>query len=109
MLRKQIPSCLGLLTQESLFYRSPVIWMATGNFSGSRNSDGNVPNVNWYDDKLKVNWINPDNSNSNWRSREVVSEEDPDNFGVIFFCVLLKIFNPTIGHFRDFLQARFKV
>jgi len=34
-----------------------------------RNSDGNVPNVNWNDDKLNVNWYNPDNANDNLRAR----------------------------------------
>lgn len=40
--------------------------------AGSRNSDGNVPNVNWNDDKFHVNWYNPDNSNDNLRAREVL-------------------------------------
>jgi hypothetical protein len=42
---------------------------------GSRNSDGNVPNVNWNSDnaKLQVNWNNPDNRNDNLRARAEVS------------------------------------
>jgi len=35
----------------------------------SRNFDGNVPNVNWNDDKLNVNWYNPDNANDSLRAR----------------------------------------
>ena len=42
---------------------------------GSRNSDGNVPNVNYNVDnrKVYVNWYNPSNSNSNIRARAEVS------------------------------------
>ena len=42
----------------------------------SRNSDGNVPNVNWNsdNDKLQVNWNNPDNANDNLRGRVEVSK-----------------------------------
>jgi len=48
----------------------PVIWTELNkNKTGSRNSDGNVPNVNWNDDKLKVNWYNSDNRNDNLRAR----------------------------------------
>ena len=46
-----------------------------GQTSGSRNSDGNVPNVNWNDDKLNVNWYNVDNANDNLRAREVASSK----------------------------------
>lgn len=42
---------------------------------GSRNSDGNVPNANWNDDKFQVNWNNADNRNDNLRSREEVSHK----------------------------------
>ncbi|MCX6766489.1 MAG: hypothetical protein NT170_01765 [Candidatus Moranbacteria bacterium] len=42
--------------------------------AGSRYSDGNVPNVNWNDDKLNVNWYNTGNANDNLRSREEVSK-----------------------------------
>lgn len=42
--------------------------------SGSRGSDGDVPEVDWHDaDGLVVHWYNPDNANDNLRSREVVS------------------------------------
>ncbi len=37
---------------------------------GSRNSDGNVVDVNWNDDKANVNWYNPDNADDNLRFRE---------------------------------------
>ena len=50
---------------------------------GSRNSDGNVPNVNW-NDKLKVNWYNPDNANDVLRSREAVSGEKSLLSGALF-------------------------
>ena len=43
--------------------------------TGSRNLDGNVPNANWNDDKLNVNWYNSDNANDNLRSRQEVSEK----------------------------------
>lgn len=45
----------------------------TRQITGSRNQNGNVPNVNWNDDKMNVNWYNPQNTNDNLRSREVVS------------------------------------
>jgi len=40
--------------------------------SGSRYSDGNVPNVNWNsdNDKFNVNYYHPDNANPNLRARE---------------------------------------
>lgn len=50
-------------------------WTELDKLTGSRNSDGNVSNVNWNNDKLKVNWNNPDNSNDNLRAREVVSSQ----------------------------------
>jgi hypothetical protein len=48
--------------------------MKPGKETGSRYSDGNVPNVNWNDDKMNVNRYNPGNANDNLRSREEVSE-----------------------------------
>lgn len=45
--------------------------------SGSRNSDGNVPNANWNDGKFRVNWYNLDNSNSDNGIRSEVSEKIP--------------------------------
>lgn len=43
--------------------------------SGSRYSDGNVPNVDWigHDDKLYVYWYHPDYAYDGLRSRQVVS------------------------------------
>jgi len=38
--------------------------------TGSRYSNGKVPNVNWNSDKLKVDWYHPDNANDNLRSRQ---------------------------------------
>jgi hypothetical protein len=63
------------LTQIILFQKLSVTWTKSGNKTGSRNSDGNVPNVNWNPDnrKVYVNWYNPDNSNDNLRSRSEVS------------------------------------
>ena len=40
--------------------------------SGSRDSDGNVPNANWNDDKFRVNWNYSNNHNDNLRSRSEV-------------------------------------
>ena len=42
---------------------------------GSRNSDGNVPNANWNNDKFKVNYYNADNRNDNLRPREEISRK----------------------------------
>jgi len=42
--------------------------------SGSRNTDGNVLNVNFNDSKVNVNWYNPGNANDKLRVREIVSE-----------------------------------
>ena len=41
-------------------------------YFSSRNSDGNVPNVNWNSDnrKLHVNWYNPDDANGHLRARQ---------------------------------------
>ena len=59
-------------------------------YTGSRNSDGHVPNVNWNVDnrKLNVNWYNPDNANDNLRSRAEVStkKEHQAPFCVRYFC-----------------------
>jgi hypothetical protein len=54
--------------------------------SGSRDSDGNVPNVNWNDDKLNVNWYNSSNSSDDLRSR---SAEVSSKKRTLFFRVLL--------------------
>ena len=54
--------------------RLSVKRMKPGKETGSRYSDGNVPNVNWNDDKLNVNWYDHGNANDNLRSREEVSK-----------------------------------
>lgn len=53
----------------------------------SRNSDGNVPNVKWNPDngKVNVNWNYSDNRNSNLRSRQEVSVNNPDNVAGYLF------------------------
>ena len=45
----------------------------------SRNSNGNVPNVNWngYNGKVNVNYYNPDNANGNLRARAEISVNKP--------------------------------
>jgi len=56
------------------FVKKPIGGMdGTGQNTRSRNSDGNVPNVNWNDGKLNVNWNYADNANDNLRSRAEVS------------------------------------
>ena len=45
--------------------------------TGSRYSDGNVPNVNWNDDKMNVNWYNPDNADDNLRARQKFPKRSP--------------------------------
>ncbi len=79
--------------------------MEPSNATGSRNSTGNVPNVNWNsdNDKLNVNWYNPDNRNDNIRTRAEVFEKSP--LGLF----LLQIFYPAVCHFRDFLEPLFKI
>lgn len=49
--------------------------MKLDNKTGSRNSDGNVPNVNFNlaNGKVYVGYYNPDNCNDNLRSRSEVS------------------------------------
>ena len=42
----------------------------SGKSTGSRCSDGDAPNVNWNDGKMKVNWNYSDNRNDNLRSRQ---------------------------------------
>ena len=51
------------------------LWMKPDKNSGSRYSDGNVPNVNFNPNtgKVNVNWYNPGNANPNLRSRQEVS------------------------------------
>ena len=56
-------------------FLAPVIWRGLDNKTGSRDSDGNVPNVNWNSGnrKVYVNWYGPDSSNDDLRSRSEVS------------------------------------
>jgi hypothetical protein len=51
---------------------------------GFRNSNGNVPNVNWNSNnsKLNVNWYNVDNRNDNLRTREVIYDKSRSLFGI---------------------------
>jgi hypothetical protein len=41
--------------------------------SGSRNSDGDVPRVDWFGDRLRVSWYGASGSSDSLRSRSVVS------------------------------------
>ena len=41
--------------------------------SGSRYSDGHVPNVFWFDDKMHVNSYHPDHADDDLRARQAVS------------------------------------
>jgi len=68
--------------------------MKPGKISGSRYDDGNVPNVNWNDSKMNVNWYNSDNCNDNLRARaEVSKKRDPNYFGIsLIFSKLFKYF-----------------
>ena len=43
--------------------------------AGSRTADGNVPNVNFHDGKVHVNYYHASNSNNNVRSRSEVLHE----------------------------------
>ncbi len=68
--------------RKFIFLDLPVIRMKLSK-RGSRNSDGNVPNINWnsYSDKLNVNNYNPDNFNDNIRARvEVSHKKELNNF-----------------------------
>ena len=49
--------------------------MKSGNLSGSRYADGDVPDVRWrrYYDELYVYWYSPDNADDDLRSRQAVS------------------------------------
>mgnify|MGYP003394238201 FL=1 len=61
-------------TQNTLKKYS-VILKELSNIAGSRNQNGDVPEVNWNADNRKVyiNWYNSDNRNDNLRSRSEVS------------------------------------
>jgi hypothetical protein len=61
---------------EDLKFRSSVANDGIQTKYGSRNADGNVPNVNWNPDNgnLNVNWYSSGNANANLRSRSEVSK-----------------------------------
>ena len=59
--------------------------MKSDKTSGSRYSDGNVPNVNYNPNtgKVNVNNYHPDNANPNLRSRQEVSKQrNPEKIGI---------------------------
>ena len=60
---------------------------------GSRSEDGNPVNVNWNDDKFKVNNLNLDNSNDNYSVRSEVSHLNPLTGG---FCVSKYFIQPFV-------------
>lgn len=71
---------LGITLLERLLYELKY-WDETNNHldisnwtlcARSRNADGNVPDVHWDDDKLKVNWYYANNHNDRLRSRAAV-------------------------------------
>ena len=61
--------------------------MKQGTLGGSRNTDGNVPNVNFNNSKVNINWYNPDNANDNLRTREIVSKikKEPSATGLLSY------------------------
>ena len=80
-----------------------------GQHRGSRNSDGNVPNVYCNSDnrKLYINWYNPDNSNDNMRARAEVSKDKRDS-KPISFVVYIFPSQPTFLIFPEAsLQGRY--
>ena len=88
--------------QSSLGQRLSVKRMGSGKITGSRYADGDVPNVNWNNGKMKVNRYNPDNANDNLRLREEVSQKSRVNRD-FWTMRLLQIFYPAVCHFRNFL------
>ena len=58
--------------------------MEADKISGSRYSNGNVPNVNFNNDKVSVNYYNPDNYNENLRARAEVSRQEAPYSGFLF-------------------------
>ena len=44
-------------------------------YAGSRDNNGNVPNVKWNNGNFHVNNYNPNNSNENVRARSEVSSQ----------------------------------
>lgn len=86
LLRKTIPRQVGV-NSDNLIERLSVKRMKPDKLTGSRYSDGNVPNVNWDENygKLHVNRYNPDNANDNLRARvEVSKKEIPHNAGFLW-------------------------
>lgn len=75
----QHTACDRKITQEALQKVSGDT-DGDGQNTSSRNSDGNVPNVNWNSDdrKLNVNWYNPSNAVANIRARAEVSSWKED-------------------------------
>ena len=65
-----------------------------------------MPNVNWNDDKLNVNWTNVDNRNPNLRARVTVSGMRAPFEGLFS----LQVREPSMGHLRRlnefFLQGK---
>ena len=64
-----------------------------------RTADGNVPNVNWNDGKVRVNNWNLDNANDNVRFRPEVSRTQ----GVLNSFLRYK-FEPAVCHFGNLNQ-----
>ena len=67
------------LLQELEYFKKTGQHLDTQNWtlcSGSRDSDGDVPYVDWSDDELKVHWSHPDSRSGDLRSREVVSSTE---------------------------------
>jgi len=67
--------------------------MKLGNITGSRNSNGNVPNVNFDsgNNKVHVNWYNPDNASDNLRSRSEVSHKQEPKAPFVFNLWIIRI------------------
>ena len=77
--------------------------MKSGKETGSRYSDGNVPNVNWNSNnsEMNVNWYNPGNANDNLCSREKFLKKKSRNYGISL--IIFKIFYPAVRHSGNFL------
>ena len=75
--------------------------------TGSRNRNGDVPNVNWNRvyGKLYVNAYNASNRNDNLRPRAEISKKGLLKRGSFLF----KIFYPAASHLRDRLQILLKI
>lgn len=73
--------------------------------SGSQCFDGKVPKVNWngWNGNMNVNYYAPSNANDNLRSRQKFPETPPRRG------FSSQIFNPAIGHFRNFLKVCFQI